>query len=166
MPSRMIRRLARGPALRPSLLARALCTPVARALCTETVSFTFIEDGEEIPATAAVGRTLLEAAHDNDIDLEGARRPPSSCHWAARLTTLCGCSAGACDHSLACSTCHIILEQEFFDQLDAVDDEEMDMLDLAFGLQDTSRLGCQIKVTKALEGQKVTLPDGATNLNA
>ena len=63
---------------------------------------------------------------------------------------------------MACSTCHIILEQEFFDQLDAVDDEEMDMLDLAFGLQDTSRLGCQIKVTKALEGQKVTLPDGAT----
>ena len=50
------------------------------------------------------------------------------------------------------------LEQEVFDGLDPVEDEEMDMLDLAFGLEDTSRLGCQIKVTKELEGKKITLP--------
>ena len=68
------------------------------------------------------------------------------------------CAAGACDHSLACSTCHVVLEQEVFSELDAVDDEEMDMLDLAFGLEDTSRLGCQVKVSKLLEGRKVTLP--------
>ena len=160
----MIRRLARGPALRPSLLARALCTPVARALCTETVSFTFIEDGEEIPATAAVGRTLLEAAHDNDIDLEGARRPPSSCHWAARLTTLCGCYAGACDHSLACSTCHVVLAQADFDRLEEPEEEEEDMLDLAWGLTDTSRLCCQIEVEEWMEGMVVTLPDESNNM--
>ena len=68
------------------------------------------------------------------------------------------CATGACDHSLACSTCHVVLEQEVFSELDAVDDEEMDMLDLAFGLEDTSRLGCQVKVSKLLEGTKVTLP--------
>ena len=68
------------------------------------------------------------------------------------------CAAGACDHSLACSTCHVVLEQEVFSELDAVDDEEMDMLDLAFGLEDTSRLGCQVKVSKLLEGKRVTLP--------
>ena len=77
--------------------------------------------------------------------------------WTARLTAG-GCVAGACDHSLACSTCHVVLEQEVFAELEAVDDEEMDMLDLAFGLEDTSRLGCQVKVTKLLEGKKITLP--------
>ena len=51
-----------------------------------------------------------------------------------------------------------MLEQEVFSELDAVNDEEMDMLDLAFGLEDTSRLGCQVKVSKLLEGTKVTLP--------
>ena len=70
------------------------------------------------------------------------------------------CVAGACDHSLACSTCHVVLQQEVFSELDAVDDEEMDMLDLAFGLEDTSRLGCQVKVSKLLEGKKITLPTG------
>ena len=76
----------------------------------------------------------------------------------ARLIAVLVCAAGACDHSLACSTCHVVLEQEVFSELDAVDDEEMDMLDLAFGLEDTSRLGCQVKVSKLLEGTKVTLP--------
>ena len=76
----------------------------------------------------------------------------------ARLIAVLVCAAGACDHSLACSTCHVVLEQEVFSELDAVDDEEMDMLDLAFGLEDTSRLGCQVKVSKLLEGRKVTLP--------
>ena len=74
-----------------------------------------------------------------------------------RISSAC-CVAGACDHSLACSTCHVVLQQEVFAELDPVDDEEMDMLDLAFGLEDTSRLGCQIKVTKLLEGKKITLP--------
>lgn len=165
----MLRRLARrgslGSALglrtplRPALRLRGLCTPA------ETVSFVFVEDGEEIPATASVGRSLLEAAHDNDVDLEGAAPTAHACVTLSgpRVSSLTAVRAGACDHSLACSTCHVILEQEVFDALDPVDDEEMDMLDLAFGLEDTSRLGCQIKVTKLLEGRRVVLPDGATN---
>lgn len=75
-------------------------------------------------------------------------------------------AAGACDHSLACSTCHVVLEQDVFDSLGEPDEEEMDMLDLAFGLQDTSRLGCQIKLTKELEGIKVTLPSESINMTA
>ena len=136
---------------------RALCTPKDApppAEPAETVNFFFIEDGEEIPATAAIGTSLLEAAHENDVDLEGAAHSVAS---TARLIAVL-CAAGACDHSLACSTCHVVLEQEVFSELDAVDDEEMDMLDLAFGLEDTSRLGCQVKVSKLLEGTKVTLP--------
>ena len=74
----MLRHLARRPAAMRSLPAmRALCTPKDApppAEPAETVNFFFIEDGEEIPATAAVGTSLLEAAHENDVDLEGAAR--------------------------------------------------------------------------------------------
>ena len=69
--------------------------------------------------------------------------------------------AGACDGSLACSTCHLVLEQDVYDAPPPPDEEEEDMLDLAMDLTDTSRLGCQIKVTKELEGMRATVPGGA-----
>lgn len=106
----------------------------ARAL-SDKVSFTIVEEGEEVPVAVEHGKTLLEAAHANEVDLEGA-----------------------CDGSLACSTCHLILEQELYDQLPPPEEEELDMLDLAFGLTDTSRLGCQLKVGPEFEGAKFTLP--------
>lgn len=89
----------------------------------EHVRVTFVEEGEEVTVEAAVGQTILEVAQANEIDLEGA-----------------------CDGSLACSTCHVIFEQQHYDALPPPEEEEEDMLDLAFGLTDTSRLGCQIKV--------------------
>ena len=67
--------------------------------------------------------------------------------------------AGACDGSLACSTCHVVvLSQEVYDALPEPEEEELDMLDLAFGLTDTSRLGCQIKLDKKLEGAVLEIP--------
>ena len=72
---------------------------------------------------------------------------------------------GACDGSLACSTCHVVLEQSQYDAMDPPDEEEEDMLDLAFGLTDTSRLGCQIKVDKSLAGMVATVPTGAFDLS-
>ena len=51
---------------------------------------------------------------------------------------------GACEGTLACSTCHCIFTPEMFDKLPPADEEELDMLDLAAGLTDTSRLGCQV----------------------
>ena len=88
------------------------------------------------------GLSILEVAHNNGIDLEGA-----------------------CEGSLACSTCHIIVEKSFFDDLPDPSDEEEDMLDLAFGLTHTSRLGCQIIVDEKLEGMKVKIPSGTRNMN-
>lgn len=67
--------------------------------------------------------------------------------------------AGACGGELACSTCHLIFDQEVYDTLPPKSDEEEDMLDLAFELTETSRLGCQINVTKEFEGIKVRIPD-------
>lgn len=68
-------------------------------------------NGSEKVVLAPAGKNLLEVAHANDIDLEGA-----------------------CEGSLACSTCHVYLDQENFDKLEEPTDDENDMLDLAFGL--------------------------------
>ncbi|ORY55340.1 2Fe-2S ferredoxin-type domain-containing protein [Leucosporidium creatinivorum] len=70
----------------------------------------------------------------------------------------------ACEKSIACSTCHVILEDDIYDKLEEPSDDENDMLDLAFGLTDTSRLGCQVKVTKEMDGTTITLPSATRNL--
>eukprot|EP00964_Phaeocystis_antarctica_P107499 scaffold72208_cov63-Phaeocystis_antarctica.AAC.2 len=90
----MLRHLARRPAAMRSLPAmRALCTPKEApppAEPAETVNFFFIEDGEEIPATAAIGTSLLEAAHENDVDLEGAApRTPCRIDRASHRRAVC-----------------------------------------------------------------------------
>jgi ferredoxin len=71
---------------------------------------------------------------------------------------------GACEGSVACSTCHVILPPEYYDVLPEPEDDENDMLDMAFGLTDTSRLGCQVKMTKELDGISVTLPAATRNM--
>ena len=90
---------------------------------------------------APVGLSVLELAHKHGIDLEGA-----------------------CEGSLACSTCHVIVDQAFFDMLPEPKEEEEDMLDLAWGLTHTSRLGCQIIMTEALDGLTVRLPAATRNM--
>eukprot|EP00967_Tisochrysis_lutea_P095388 scaffold139046_cov27-Tisochrysis_lutea.AAC.2 len=70
---------------------------------------------------------------------------------------------GACEASLACSTCHVILSTEHFDMLAEPVEEEDDMLDMASCLTDTSRLGCQIILTKELDGMEITLPAYSRN---
>ena len=71
---------------------------------------------------------------------------------------------GACEGSVACSTCHVILPPEHYDLLPEPEDDENDMLDMAFGLTDTSRLGCQVKLTKELDGITCTLPAATRNM--
>jgi len=77
---------------------------------------------------------------------------------------------GACGGSVACSTCHVIVDEAWYDKTlqeeGGPDDDEADMLDLAFGLTDTSRLGCQIKMSKELDGLRVKLPPMTRNIQA
>lgn len=70
----------------------------------------------------------------------------------------------ACSGVAACSTCHVIVDKEYYDKLPPPQEDELDMLDLAYGLTDTSRLGCQIKFKENLDGLKVTIPAHANNL--
>ena len=63
----------------------------------------------------------------------------------------------ACGGSCACATCHVYVEPDWFGKLDAAEEEEVDMLDLAIEPEDNSRLSCQLKFTDAMDGLKVTL---------
>jgi len=105
---------------------------------------TFIDpDGTRHEIEAPIGSTLLELAHKHNIDIEGA-----------------------CEGSLACSTCHVIVAPEWYKKLPPPSEDEQDMLDLAFGLTKTSRLGCQIVVTPELDGLVVSLPREVRNMMA
>ena len=70
----------------------------------------------------------------------------------------------ACSGVMACSTCHVIVHPYWFDRVGSPEEAEIDMLELAHGETDTSRLGCQIKLTESLDGMKITIPDGVNNL--
>ena len=60
----------------------------------------------------------------------------------------------------------IVTDDELYDRIPEADDDENDMLDLAFGLTETSRLGCQVKMSKELDGLKVRLPSMSRNMQA
>nr|BAK03002.1 predicted protein [Hordeum vulgare subsp. vulgare] len=106
------------------------------------ISVTFVDkDGDETVINVPIGMSMLEAAHENDIELEGA-----------------------CEGSLACSTCHVIVtDVEYYNKLEDPEDEENDMLDLAFGLTETSRLGCQVIASPELDGIRLALPAATRN---
>ncbi|XP_035815276.1 adrenodoxin-like protein 2, mitochondrial isoform X5 [Zea mays] len=108
----------------------------------DKISVTFVnKDGSEKTIRVPVGMSMLEAAHENDIELEGA-----------------------CEGSLACSTCHVIvMDVNYYNKLEDPADEENDMLDLAFGLTETSRLGCQVIAKPELDGIRLALPVATRN---
>jgi ferredoxin-2, mitochondrial len=58
------------------------------------------------------------------------------------------------------------MEQKYYDKLEEPGDEENDMLDLAFGLTDTSRLGCQVKMSPELAGMTVKIPSATRNIKS
>lgn len=104
--------------------------------------------------TVSDGDNLLDIAQANDLEMEGA-----------------------CGGSCACSTCHVIVcdnanegvegnKGEWFEKMEEPSDDENDMLDLAFGLTETSRLGCQVVMSKELDGLVVKLPSMTRNLQA
>lgn len=100
-----------------------------------------LPNGKTVTVEAKKGDDLLTLAHRNKIDLEGA-----------------------CEGSLACSTCHVVVDKSFFGKLEEPLDEEEDMLDYAFALTPTSRLGCQIIMSKDIDGITVTLPKETRNM--
>ncbi|RYP76203.1 hypothetical protein DL769_003674 [Monosporascus sp. CRB-8-3] len=110
-----------------------------------TLYVTFIDkENREHKLAVNKGDNLLDIAQAHDLEMEGA-----------------------CGGSCACSTCHVIvMDEEYYDRMPEPGDDENDMLDLAFGLTETSRLGCQVVMTKELDGLRVKLPSMTRNLQA
>ena len=98
------------------------------------------KDGSIQVTKGSVGENIMRIAHQYGIELEGA-----------------------CEGVCACSTCHVILESTVYDKLPEPSENEEDMLDQAFGLKATSRLGCQVVVTAELDGMRVQLPAATRN---
>ena len=93
-------------------------------------------DGSEHELSADKGSTLMEIGRDNNMGLEGT-----------------------CGGSLSCATCHVYFSDEDFARVGPPSDDETDMLELAFGLTPTSRLGCQITIDDNLDGLTVEVPE-------
>lgn len=99
-----------------------------------TVSFLTAE-GDKIMAEAEPGARLLEVAQAAGMPLEGT-----------------------CEGQMACSTCHVIVSDDWFARLPEASMDEEDMLDLAAGVTRTSRLSCQIELFDDLDGLEVRIP--------
>ena len=93
-------------------------------------------EGTEKSVEAENGLSVMEIARDNDLDIEGT-----------------------CGGSISCCTCHVIIDKNWFSIVGGPNPDEEDMLDLAVGLQPTSRLSCQIEVTNELDGLRMTIPE-------
>jgi len=93
------------------------------------------QSGEETTVNAPEGRTLMEVIRDNGFD---------------ELLALCG---GCC----SCATCHVHIDPAYMDKLTKMSEDENDLLDSSDNRNEFSRLSCQVPVTAALEGCKVTI---------
>jgi ferredoxin, 2Fe-2S len=99
---------------------------------------TFIQpDGTEQVVDAHNRMTVMEEAKKNMVD---------------GIEAECG---GAC----ACATCHVFVDEAWFAKTGGPSEMEEDMLDFAFDVRPTSRLSCQIKVTDALDGLILRVPE-------
>lgn len=100
------------------------------------VKFKFLQlvDNKEIPVEAEIGKTIMEVGKQNNIE------------W------------GVCGGNAACATCHCIFPEEIYEKLNPQTVDEADLLDITQGLTETSRLGCQIKVSPLLEGATISIP--------
>jgi len=106
------------------------------------ITVTFISaDGESLEVQAVDGRSLLDVAQTAGQPLEGT-----------------------CEGQMACSTCHVIIDKDWFDRLPRAVEDEEDMLDLASGARRTSRLSCQIILTPELDGLVVHVPAESRNM--
>ena len=106
------------------------------------ITVTFISaDGESQEVQAVDGQSLLDLAQAAGQPLEGT-----------------------CEGQMACSTCHVIIDKEWFDKLPRAIEDEEDMLDLASGARRTSRLSCQVNLTPELDGLVVHVPAESRNM--
>lgn len=104
----------------------------------EDVTVTFLRpDSKRITVKAPEGKSLYDVVIDNNVDIDGF---------------------GACNGTLCCTTCQLIFKQADYEKVGEPSEEELDMLDLAYVLSPTSRLGCRVILKKELDPLEVEVP--------
>ncbi|XP_030648169.1 ferredoxin 1b [Chanos chanos] len=125
----------------PALSSNSTNSDHGATSCKVRVNFVN-EAGLTMTASVAEGESMLDAVVNKNLDISGF---------------------GACEGTLACSTCHLIFDESVYERLEPMQDEEMDMLDLAYGLTKTSRLGCQVLAQPWMDGMTVRVPQELTD---
>jgi len=98
---------------------------------------TFIDKNKnQISVQAENGKSILDIAKENNIDL-----------------------MGACDGNCACGTCHVYIDEETLKKIEPATEDEENVLDIVFNLQQNSRLACQVIVNEKMEGAIITIPE-------
>ncbi|KAL7733780.1 hypothetical protein ACLKA6_011503 [Drosophila palustris] len=107
----------------------------------EIVNITYVDkNGKRTTVQGKVGDNVLYLAHRHGVEMEGA-----------------------CEASLACTTCHVYVQNKYLEKLNEPDEKEDDLLDMAPFLRENSRLGCQILLEKSMEGMELELPKATRN---
>ncbi|EDW70066.1 adrenodoxin-like protein 1, mitochondrial [Drosophila virilis] len=107
----------------------------------EIVNITYVDkEGKRTKVQGKVGDNVLYLAHRHGVEMEGA-----------------------CEASLACTTCHVYVQHNYLEKLNEADEKEDDLLDMAPFLRENSRLGCQIVLEKSMEGMELVLPQATRN---
>ena len=120
---------------------RTFCSSSDNESNKELITVHYVnKDGSRTTLRGKIGNNVMHLAQQNGIEIEGA-----------------------CEASLACSTCHVYVKEDFYSTLPEADEKEDDMLDMAPFLKSNSRLSCQIILTKDLDGIEVTLPPATRN---
>ncbi|XP_018008296.1 adrenodoxin isoform X2 [Hyalella azteca] len=105
---------------------------------TDKIKISFKTENDTVTLAGSEGDSLLDIVNNNNYQIDGY---------------------GACDGTVACSTCHVVLDQATFDAVNkGITEEEKDLLDMASDVEATSRLGCQVYVTPAVDGATVVVP--------
>ncbi|KAM7534019.1 hypothetical protein Aperf_G00000110862 [Anoplocephala perfoliata] len=135
-----------------SRVSRVLITPPLRPIFDLQKTFPKVQlvfewpDGSRKKVPAAVGDSLFDVVMNNNLDIDGF---------------------GACDGELACSTCHLILSDDVYNALpNPPSEEELDLLDTAPLITDTSRLGCQVIVSEEMDEALIKIPEFISKISA
>ena len=96
----------------------------------------FVKGDKKTEVEAQNGLSILEVAEQNNIELYGN-----------------------CGGNCACGSCHIYIDEEHLSQLEKPKEEEENVLDIVFNLQQNSRLACQVFVCDELDGAIITIPE-------
>ena len=134
----IIRRLPQTTFLRNQTPVRGLSGQAAAATDNNHIPVTFIQtNGKKVTVKGKLRRSLFDVLIENNLGVDGF---------------------GACNGTLCCASCHLIFNATDYQKVGPPEDDEMDMLDTAHGVTDTSRLGCQVLLRKEMEQLEVKLP--------